>query len=154
MKTCKKKYSSEDDLLHYMKIYEIKLHFALFSIIHSWNEVSYLIYDEARKKQQQKRWKTEHQVWSTRTFSLNQLLPREPKWAYSLQIYFVSFKWILVNKKWVDLQAISSSGPPNRQNWDSAETEPLPNQPKLDSAEFEHSAIFSKVWPNIRPNHS
>ena len=59
MKTCKKKYSSEDDLLHYMKIYEIKLHFALFSIIHSWNEVSYLIYDEARKKQQQKKMKNE-----------------------------------------------------------------------------------------------
>ena len=27
----------------------------------------------------------------------------------SLQIYFVSFKWILVNKSWVDLQAISQS---------------------------------------------
>ena len=27
--------------------------------------------------------------------------------SYSLQIYFFSFKWTLLNKRWVDLQAIN-----------------------------------------------
>ena len=51
---------------------------------------------------------------------LFEIVPHPP-WkcgtTHSLQIYFSSFKWMLVNKRWVDLQAISNKKGPYNIEW-------------------------------------